>query len=957
MGGENADKSEKVQRFAEQIESGLDDRIRELEIVDADKSKVLANLKAAIIKEIHESRGKFGNNFTQVTTNDGNGRVLEEEIPFTSNTGYLDDLELEQFEWMGIYNSPNVKSLAEKAGISKYEDLMFLIGVADEVVSKTVYYPEQLDDIELNGVKIKIEKIGLVTDKKLIEGIGFCFEEIAKRTDILPYINEATIFRYVGGPRIEFTVNRDGKDVRYLAMPHGVLRVDGGLDVTYEERDRYRAELIKAEIKFEKIRQNFVKVLEADKKLDEKERNVIMDKVFKTTFGGNDRYGHLVDWPKYYHLAKKLRTVEFKDAVDELKDKCGIFRDLFDEERGQNVREYNQDPVRNSRFTYDYGNEVFYLGHFTRLDIKNDKGAKIKDINFSDFGRKIVSTGEYSDEGVALKYTNFRKDGTVEEVVEKRGAIRRFYTEDGKREKYYVESEIVVAENGVNDRVVVNNVMTLEDGTEIGFYQYEKEKNPELSEDEYLNMLAEKLDTPEKVADYFEIMIHYLHDDPAKRESDYKTPNLGEGNDYWQLPTETITRIEKGQMQGDCDDYAFLAREILQRQGKNPFVMSISDAKGIEGHALCVWAEKKGDHYYAYSLCTFGLDKNGNRYGKVSDSEKEKGYASPREAVNSLMSKYDDVDWGGGKIEGGYRLNSDSFEVLEIPEKGEKFRIHVSLDVLTGGADYGPKFAKVYLVMLNLLRAKQYGEVENALIDGLDKGVINSASFDYLFLFCDDLPENQKEEILKKAYDKKCYSYAVWGFFAPKLQKDAGIGKVSPELLDLTEKTAETLDWSSCNDKVLNVGLQLSIEYVAVGRYEDAEKVVKRMVDEGKFAEDYVYPIALIDPYVRVGRFDLAKVAFERATKEPLGSFTDFREYGKFFDAMVDGGDGRYVFDFIRGHLGRHAGDVNEHLISYFISKAPVAEVRGLYDNFAPEKAAFFADKFKNRVKIEDERK
>ena len=41
-----------------------------------------------------------------------------------------------------------------------------------------------------------------------------------------------------------------------------------------------------------------------------------------------------------------------------------------------------------------------------------------------------------------------------------------------------------------------------------------------------------------------------------------------EENDIWQPALATIIRYEGDiEMHGDCDDYAFLAREILRRQG------------------------------------------------------------------------------------------------------------------------------------------------------------------------------------------------------------------------------------------------------------------------------------------------------------------------------------------------------------------------------------------------------
>ncbi|MBI2117608.1 hypothetical protein HYT95_01790, partial [Candidatus Peregrinibacteria bacterium] len=119
-------------------------------------------------------------------------------------------------------------------------------------------------------------------------------------------------------------------------------------------------------------------------------------------------------------------------------------------------------------------------------------------------------------------------------------------------------------------------------------------------------------------------------------------------------------------MRGDCDDYAFLARDIIRRQGKNAHVVY------IPGHALCVWAEKDAEgKYHAHAQDTFGFDHNGNRYGRDEsrDREKAKGFTKLIDALNSLMTKYRFP--GLGLQEGqDYTLDENAITIMPNPPAG-----------------------------------------------------------------------------------------------------------------------------------------------------------------------------------------------------------------------------------------------------------------------------------------------
>ncbi len=68
------------------------------------------------------------------------------------------------------------------------------------------------------------------------------------------------------------------------------------------------------------------------------------------------------------------------------------------------------------------------------------------------------------------------------------------------------------------------------------------------------------------------------------------------GNDYWQTPYETISKRS-----GDCEDYAFLAQDLLSEIGISSRVIAVSYRKGSEktSHAICLFKGYNGYEYFS----------------------------------------------------------------------------------------------------------------------------------------------------------------------------------------------------------------------------------------------------------------------------------------------------------------------------------------------------------------------
>lgn len=145
----------------------------------------------------------------------------------------------------------------------------------------------------------------------------------------------------------------------------------------------------------------------------------------------------------------------------------------------------------------------------------------------------------------------------------------------------------------------------------------------------YMDKLVKKLNSPKKLKLFFDKYFKYTKD---VNSSWKKIEN-------WQTPQETIKRIEDWKMLWDCDDYAFLARDILRKQWKNAEVI------WVPWHAICVWFEvNEGWKYDAYTIWTFWLDKN---WKWIDDKNKTlleavslDWFFDINSAFNSVLEKY-----------------------------------------------------------------------------------------------------------------------------------------------------------------------------------------------------------------------------------------------------------------------------------------------------------------------------
>lgn len=386
----------------------------------------------------------------------------------------------------------------------------------------------------------------------------------------------------------------------------------------------------------------------------------------------SDFHAHLASWEEWLSLHPDMETEDaFSSRYQKILDEI---RTLQREANAIHNRTYTRllhDPINKititeqssplspKNFTREYKSVAgLLLRHQTYEDdvltkeTEYDPSGNIAKDTISQYfpGGQIRRAQEHTPKNgkMALqRQTDYWRNGNTHAVLDKRSDAFAYFGESGS----LLYEDVARSTRERRQRGMVDAK-----GERFGLYADEKAKNKDLTPSQYLDILAKKLDTEERLAVYFEQFLWYAFDD----------------GDHWQTAEETLRRTEEYEnggaryMRGDCDDYAFLARDILRRQGKNAHVVY------IPGHAICVWAEKDAEgEYHARAEDTFGFDHNGNRYGRdfPHDRERAKGFTELIDALNSIIKKYRYP--GLGLREGqDYTFDPNAIWILPNPPSG-----------------------------------------------------------------------------------------------------------------------------------------------------------------------------------------------------------------------------------------------------------------------------------------------
>jgi len=876
------------EKFIGQVEAGLDAKITDLAEADQKREALLQKLKTQILREISES-----------------------------TNSYLGDGDLDNADWKAFYQNPVIARQANKLGLKSLDEFLKYFNVY-YYGSNGVYSANELDEIEINGFKPKIEGVKYMTQSATGTGIVECFKRIEEKG---VGVGEDTVFRYRGGVMIEFSIEIGGIEVSYLALPHGVLLVKKGVpEGAVRVGNKNKLEL-------KKKQKQILRKLEQLKvgNSDEVVRGILNTSVGK---GRTLEEYFATDFPE---LVDVIAEFDVWDLVEEKKRLRDALRwELYDEDRGVEVSMWEVRGSNARSFRYD--RKIFDELGLSRINYCNDSYSEVfesrsgevkrKYVQYNGFTQQISSKSLYGKNNKNLQHESF-EDGVLTRKIsylndEDEGRIIRFYKKD--------EEGLDVFTHMVSGNKVISRLLVDDEGGQFGLYEYEKAQKPELTPDEYLDALALKLKTPKQLAIFFEQFFVYLHDDPAKRDATYTVPNLGGGTDYWQLPEETVQRVEKLKMLGDCDDWAFFAQAILERQGRNAHVMN------IPGHAICVWVEEREDGKFdAFSIGTFGLDVNGRRYGMKGVNKNVKdGFSTLKDAVNSLMVKYDKSGLGRESDGRQYRVE-ESIDLLFISEKGKHGSASVPLEVLLN-KELSRECYEVFLLM-----AMGNGAVaRDVIFEMLDKGSVGEGLLEG---FLTKFPTRKagdwdiKVEVMRRAYEKGVFCKEMSNQLIPKLEEEGDYEGGVQIMEYLYEKRGDE-DFGGLGS-VRFYDLLIDV-YEKAGRSEDADRVFREALEHpttGGGSKESFY-LKYARTLIGLGKLESAKrYCDEMLNDDGVMSLGRSSYYYEILQSFVDKGEEEYVYDFMEKVLpSAEKEKYNAMFLEIYVKFAPLDRAGGLVD-------------------------
>lgn len=190
---------------------------------------------------------------------------------------------------------------------------------------------------------------------------------------------------------------------------------------------------------------------------------------------------------------------------------------------------------------------------------------------------------------------------------------------------------------------------------------------PDLSTSEYLDLLAAKYNTPAEFLDYYITEWNYEHDS-YNPNNPWEIGSEAYHGQYAQEPWQTVKRTINGKATGDCEDFAFLARDTMRRNGFLSEVIILDGGPG-NGHAAAVTIWKSQGDYGVV------IHDNGWVTSQRIGESSFVGYDNLEDAYNlaveEYLSFYPDKAWGEIYWESG----SEYFRSIDPAAGGWMFNV------------------------------------------------------------------------------------------------------------------------------------------------------------------------------------------------------------------------------------------------------------------------------------------
>jgi hypothetical protein len=230
--------------------------------------------------------------------------------------------------------------------------------------------------------------------------------------------------------------------------------------------------------------------------------------------------------------------------------------------------------------------------------------------------QKIVN--EYNPAGLLTRAINksynliddftYSSNGNLEKCVRtKNGVVQHtlYYDRESSDPNIKIVREVPVTSNCIlvynldSDQNELSRYIILDNGAKVSAFPLYKQENPDATKQDYYQFLSDNINS-RNYQFFYNHLFRYTSDEIVWKNSE----QIEISGDYWQSPDETLFRVDKGVMLGDCDDIAFLSHQLgnLKSNIYQNFKVAITS------HALNVQVEIQNGEFILTRYGTFGAD-------------------------------------------------------------------------------------------------------------------------------------------------------------------------------------------------------------------------------------------------------------------------------------------------------------------------------------------------------------
>ncbi len=453
---------EQINTFEKQIEKSLDLRVDQLRELDEKKSKTLSAIKDKILDEIKKER--------------------DEPQAQEKKEKYSADLRITEKELEAIFEEVKREhaDLFKEIGIDQFWKFKELIDLS---YGTEISAHDEVRNIQVFGKNVDFT-LPIGTNEQNVKNYQKIFRTIEGRKDLEPFITPVTRFIPRGGIRIEFSIQNDGKEVRYSATPDSVLRIDR--EIAPEKKKEWTQVSLKI---YQTQRQIITWPFETEDQRD------LINRLVNNKGIEGDRdleKNKLVKLPeKLQSRLNELNSLRLQEKA--LREECSQ-RALFDEQNKIAVLEEGS-PLNNNYFSYT----SLSKGVYKKIEYNDNKKTR-EEIKDTSDGSKTTTK-------------KFRPDGFLETAIEEK---------DGKT----LQSELYDESGHITQRIIFDNEhgrveveMISPDGVSLGSFDREKTKDSSLTESQYCEKFKKIITTPDLFFRYEEAIIQRSKFSPELQKS------------------------------------------------------------------------------------------------------------------------------------------------------------------------------------------------------------------------------------------------------------------------------------------------------------------------------------------------------------------------------------------------------------------------------------------------------